>query len=191
MAAAAARLRKGALLDAARRALREPSLVAVGALLKADVPAVRAARDAYRARGIRVKKLPNRLCRLAVADTDRAFLAGLFAGDYGGTYPNHRRVEWMMLRYETVNAAQVERWRLPGNGPGLVNAQGVFIPDVEGGGGNQPSTHSVPYLPFRYQMLPWFLSAVERGRDGAQLAGMFERDADDEGAARGREMPPP
>ena len=59
------------------------------------------------------------------------------------------------------------------------------------GGGNQPSTHSVPYLPFRYQMLPWFLSAVERGRDGAQLAGMFERDADDEGAARGREMPPP
>jgi hypothetical protein len=40
-------------------------------------------------------------------------------------------------------------------------------------------------------MLPWFLSAVERGRDGAQLAGMFERDADDEGAARGREMPPP
>ena len=45
------------------------------------------------------------------------------------------------------------------------------------GGGNQPSTHSVPYLPFRYQMLPWFLSAVERGRDGAQLAGMFERDA--------------
>ena len=39
MAAAAARLRKGALLDAARRALREPSLVAVGALLKADVPA--------------------------------------------------------------------------------------------------------------------------------------------------------
>ena len=61
--------------------------------------------------------------------------AGLFAGDYGGTYPNHRRVEWMMLRYETVNAAQVERWRLPGNGPGLVNAQGVFIPDVEGGGG--------------------------------------------------------
>ena len=31
MAAAAARLRKGALLDAARRALREPSLVAVGA----------------------------------------------------------------------------------------------------------------------------------------------------------------
>ena len=59
------------------------------------------------------------------------------------------------------------------------------------GGGNQPSTHSVPYLPFRYQMLPWFLSAVERGRDGAQLAGMFERDADDEGAARGGEMPPP
>ena len=40
-----------------------------------------------------------------------------------------------MLRYETVNAAQVARWRLPGNGPGLVNAQGVFIPDVEGGGG--------------------------------------------------------
>ena len=87
MAAAAARLRKGALLDAARRALREPSLVAVGALLKADVPAVRAARDAYRARGIRVKKLPNRLCRLAVADTDRAFLAGLFAGDLVVLHP--------------------------------------------------------------------------------------------------------
>jgi large subunit ribosomal protein L10 len=81
MAAAAARFRKGLLLDAARRALREPALVAVGALVKADVPAVRAARDAYRAAGFEVKKLPNRLCRLAVADSDRAFLAGLFAGD--------------------------------------------------------------------------------------------------------------
>ena len=42
-----------------------------------------------------------------------------------------------------------------------------------------------------------FLSSCEafvtlsQSKFGAQLAGMFERDADDEGAARGREMPPP
>ena len=66
------------------------------------------------------------------------------------------------------------------------------------GGGNQPSTHSVPYLPFRYQMLPWFLADVDRGRD-VEAMSLFERDgsggggggADGDLAARGREMPPP
>ena len=38
MAAAAARLRKTALLETARRVLTEPSLVAVGALTHADAP---------------------------------------------------------------------------------------------------------------------------------------------------------
>ena len=84
MAAAAARLRKGAP-STPRRAPREPSLVAVG---RCSRPTAGRARGAtLRARGIRVKKLPNRLCRLAVADTDRAFLAGLFAGDLVVLHP--------------------------------------------------------------------------------------------------------
>ena len=85
--AAAARLRKGALLDAARRALLEPHLVAVGALTRADVPAMTRARAECRARGLALKKLPNRLCGLAVEGTDRAFLRGLFSGDLVVLYP--------------------------------------------------------------------------------------------------------
>ena len=85
--AAAARLRKGALLDAARRALLEPHLVAVGALTRADVPAMTRARAECRARGLALKKLPNRLCGIAVEGTDRAFLRGLFSGDLVVLYP--------------------------------------------------------------------------------------------------------
>lgn len=82
-----ARVRKGQLLDTARRVLGDPTLVAVGALTRADVPSMTRARSEFRKQDIALKKLPNRLCDLAVADTDREFLAGLFSGDTCVMYP--------------------------------------------------------------------------------------------------------
>jgi len=38
--------------------------------------------------------------------------AGYYAGDYGATYPGHRRVEVLMVRYEQVTPELAARWGL-------------------------------------------------------------------------------
>ena len=84
---ALARARKSSLLELARHVLLDPPLVAVGALTRADVPSMTLARKEYRKYGLALKKLPNRLCELAVRSSERAFLSSIFSGDLVVLYP--------------------------------------------------------------------------------------------------------
>ena len=81
------RARKSSLLELARHVLLDPPLVAVGALTRADVPSMTLARKEYRKHGLALKKLPNRLCELAVRSSERAFLSSIFSGDLVVLYP--------------------------------------------------------------------------------------------------------
>mmetsp|Transcript_21328 Transcript_21328/g.66912 ORF Transcript_21328/g.66912 Transcript_21328/m.66912 type:complete len:205 (+) Transcript_21328:3-617(+) len=84
---AARRARKFEILQTARRVLQESPLVAVASVTRSDVPSLTRTRLEFREQEFRFKKLPNRLCALALDGSDRAFMRGLFRGDTYVVYP--------------------------------------------------------------------------------------------------------
>lgn len=102
------RARKGLILETARRILHESNLVAVASVTRSDVPSLTRARIEFRSADFGFKKLPNRLCSLALEGTERAFMRGLFRGDTYVLYPSAQLDDAALLAQKLLTAMKTQ-----------------------------------------------------------------------------------